>query len=100
RRRRSSMTRLETIAEELNDGVRLYLDTVSQLKDPSIQAERGELLSAPGSVVAEPYLELLEPYRPSRTTHGQIETEIGRKGSRSSCGSACCAASIGCTSTR
>lgn len=74
------MTRLDTIAEELNDGVRLYLDTVSQLKDPSIQAERRELLSAAGSVVAEPYLELLEPYRPSHITHEQIEIEIGLEG--------------------
>ncbi|RXZ68299.1 DEAD/DEAH box helicase [Agromyces albus] len=74
------MTRLASLAKDLNQGVRLYLDTVVELKDKQVQSERAELLLAPGSVVGEPYLELLEPYVEADADHDEIEAVLGIPG--------------------
>ena len=70
------------IRDRLVNDVRLYMDTVVQLRDPEIQKERAALLMAHGATVAEPYLELMQPYMSSASSLADLESELSIPGLR------------------
>jgi Lhr-like helicase len=68
------------IRDRLVDDVHVYMDTVVQLRDPAIQKERAALLMADGATVAEPYLELMQPYKSSASSLRDLESELAIPG--------------------
>lgn len=71
------MTSLHQFVGNLNDDAALYLDAVVPLSEPSLRDERTALVKSGGATVAEPYIELLEPYRESTLSVRELATELG-----------------------
>lgn len=68
------------VRDRLLDDIRAYMDTVVELRDRSIQDERASLLTADGTVVADPYLEFILPYVESTRSLADIEHEVDTHG--------------------
>lgn len=68
---------------DLRDHFIAYLDTAFRIDDPELAEERRRLLTEPGELATDPYLELIPRYLPRTDTDGEpvrLEQLVGEEG--------------------
>lgn len=74
---RSSPLTVGRVAAELKDSFLRYYNTAYELRDPSLSAERDQMMRLAGSVFADPFVEIMPKYESSDTSLRDVLDPFG-----------------------
>lgn len=75
-----SHTSVEDFEERLREAIANYFDRERPLRNTDLLQRRRELLESPGATTAPPHVEYLPPYRQSKLSFTDLESDIGVPG--------------------